>query len=350
MPIRIWICRSITRTLAELYDDLLPYERLLGHGLNAVMVAHVRYPQVDPEVASLSPYWLRTALRRDLGMHGAIFTDDLSMKALASEGEMPERARRALAAGADMALICNDPVAADATLEALQGYTDPAGQSRLVALRRRRIAAASRCRVARVCRLAAGGGQPGQGAGETGPRAQLMIPPVAGARLVATTAEVEAAYQRLATAIQPHVAAGDCVLLGVLLGGALPLVRIWPACCDGDFRARYVPGWPLWRRDPWRYSAVDCPPQMDMRGQHVILVDDIFDEGITLEFVAAHCREQGARKLSTAVLVRKRHDRASGALAPDHVGLEVGDEYVFGCGMDYQGRWRHLPAIWGLPG
>ena len=125
------------RTLSELYDDMLPYERLLGHGLNAVMVAHVRYPQVDPDVASLSPYWLGTALRRDLGMRGAIFTDDLSMKALASEGEMPERARRALAAGADMALICNDPVAADATLEALRGYSDPAGQSRLVALRRR---------------------------------------------------------------------------------------------------------------------------------------------------------------------------------------------------------------------
>lgn len=125
------------RTLPELYDDLLPYERLLSHGLNAVMVAHVRYPRVDAEVASLSPYWLRTALRRDLGMHGAIFTDDLSMRALASEGEMPERARRALTAGADMTLICNDPVAADATLEALQGYTDPAGQSRLVALRRK---------------------------------------------------------------------------------------------------------------------------------------------------------------------------------------------------------------------
>jgi beta-N-acetylhexosaminidase len=125
------------RTLSELYDDMLPYERMLGHGLNAVMVAHVRYPQVDPDVASLSPYWLGTVLRRNLGMRGAIFTDDLSMKALASEGEMPERARRALAAGADMALICNDPAAADATLAALQGYSDPAGQSRLVALRRK---------------------------------------------------------------------------------------------------------------------------------------------------------------------------------------------------------------------
>lgn len=131
------------RSLDELRDDMLPYERMLGHGLNAVMVAHVRYPQVDREVASLSPYWLGTVLRRDLGMRGAIFTDDLSMQALVSEGEMPERARRALAAGADMALVCNDPVAADATLETLQGYTDPVGQSRLVALRRKENAPAA---------------------------------------------------------------------------------------------------------------------------------------------------------------------------------------------------------------
>lgn len=176
-----------------------------------------------------------------------------------------------------------------------------------------------------------------------------MVPPVAGARLVATTAEVEAAYQRLAAAIQPEVAVGDCVLLGVLLGGAVPLVHI-AGLLRGDLRidtcrvGRYGDetrgGTPQWI----------CPPRMEIRGQHVVLIDDIFDEGITLEFVAAHCRQQGVRKLSTAVLVRKRHDRVSGSLVPDHVGLETGDEYLFGCGMDYQGRWRHLDAIWGLPG
>ena len=152
------------RTLAELYDDLLPYGRLIRQGVNGVMVAHVRYPQVDGEVASLSPYWLRTALRGELGFGGVIFSDDLSMKALVSEGDMAERARRALAAGADMALICNDPDAADATLAALKDYGDPVGQpsarslsqARLVALRRRLAATggdfAGRCPGSRPCR------------------------------------------------------------------------------------------------------------------------------------------------------------------------------------------------------
>ena len=129
------------RTLAELYDDLLPYGRLIRQGVNGVMIAHVRYPQVDGEVASLSPYWLRTALRGDLGFGGVIFSDDLSMKALQSEGDMAERTRRSLAAGADMALICNDPDAADATLAALEEYGHSAGpvvsQARLITLRRR---------------------------------------------------------------------------------------------------------------------------------------------------------------------------------------------------------------------
>ncbi len=133
------------RTLPELYDDLLPYGRLIRQGVNGVMIAHVRYPQVDAEVASLSPYWLRTALRGDFGFGGVIFSDDLSMKALVTEGDMPERARRALGAGADMALICNDPDAAEATLEALKQGSHPAGhvvsQARLITLRRRPVAA-----------------------------------------------------------------------------------------------------------------------------------------------------------------------------------------------------------------
>ena len=127
------------RTLAELYDDLLPYGRLIRQNVNGIMVAHVRYPQVDGEVASLSPYWMRMALRGDLGFGGVIFSDDLSMKALVSEGDVAERARRSLAAGADMAPVCNDPAAADATLAALKGYSDPVGQARLVTLRRRPV-------------------------------------------------------------------------------------------------------------------------------------------------------------------------------------------------------------------
>ena len=52
----------------------------------------------------------------------------------------------------------------------------------------------------------------------------------------------------------------------------------------------------------------------------------------------------------TAVLVTKQHDRAAGRRGPDICGVQVLDRYVFGCGMDLEHRWRHLPAIYALTG
>jgi beta-N-acetylhexosaminidase len=121
-----------------LYDDLLPFVRLVESGAVAgVMVAHVRYPAVDAAVASLSAPWMRGVLRDELGFRGAVFSDDLSMQALAGEGGLAGRALGALQAGADMVLVCNDPAGADQVRTALAGHADPAGQARLASLRPR---------------------------------------------------------------------------------------------------------------------------------------------------------------------------------------------------------------------
>lgn len=82
---------------------------------------------------------------------------------------------------------------------------------------------------------------------------------------------------------------------------------------------------------------------------HVILVDDIFDEGLTMAAVAERLREQGAARITTAVLTRKRHDRGLSRDWVDDHALDVPDRYVFGCGMDYQGLWRQLDSVWALP-
>jgi hypoxanthine phosphoribosyltransferase len=90
-------------------------------------------------------------------------------------------------------------------------------------------------------------------------------------------------------------------------------------------------------------------PHQDLRGLTVVLVDDIFDEGHTLAELRRHCEQAGAARVLTAVLALKRRARPAADLQPDLWGVEVGDEYVFGCGMDYCGRWRHLDAIYALP-
>ena len=167
--------------------------------------------------------------------------------------------------------------------------------------------------------------------------------------VVATESEVQCAYDRMAGELQPIVFTDDCVLLGVLMGGLIPLARL-SSLLTGDYSmdycqvARY--------RGGTRGGDLEWlqPPRTDLEGRTALLVDDIFDEGVTLDYVARECGALGARRVITTVLVRKRHDRVRTELRPNIVGLEVDDRYVFGCGMDYRHRWRHLPSIYALKG
>ena len=77
-------------------------------------------------------------------------------------------------------------------------------------------------------------------------------------------------------------------------------------------------------------------------------MDDILDEGVTLAGIEAWLKEQGAAAVYKVVLVRKQQPRGYATTA-DFIGLEVPDVYVFGCGMDYRGWWRNLPAIYAAP-
>lgn len=123
------------REYGDVLDDMRPYEKLIANRLLAgVMLAHVVYREVDPLPAGFSRYWIGSELRSQFGFDGAVFCDDLSMKATASYGTMPERAARALAAGCDMILICNDRPAAQAAVASLTEYSNPPSLVRLARL------------------------------------------------------------------------------------------------------------------------------------------------------------------------------------------------------------------------
>ncbi|PIP79429.1 MAG: hypoxanthine-guanine phosphoribosyltransferase [Gammaproteobacteria bacterium CG22_combo_CG10-13_8_21_14_all_40_8] len=90
-------------------------------------------------------------------------------------------------------------------------------------------------------------------------------------------------------------------------------------------------------------------PQLDLNSRHILLVDDILDEGYTLVAVKEYCLGQQAASVQTLVLADKKHQRkAQENLKADFTGLEIPDRFVFGYGLDYQGYWRNAPGIFAL--
>ena len=123
------------REYGLILDDMRPYERLVNTSVIAgVMLAHIVYKQVDERPAGFSDYWIQRELRSRLGFGGAVFCDDLSMKATRDYGSMADRARLALDSGCDMILVCNDRDAAHEAVDALRDYSNPLSLVRLARL------------------------------------------------------------------------------------------------------------------------------------------------------------------------------------------------------------------------
>lgn len=123
------------RDYGLILDDMRPYERMMNTGVVAgVMLAHIVYREIDNMPAGFSEYWIQRELRSRLGFGGAVFCDDLSMKATASYGSMAKRARLSLDAGCDMILVCNDRDASHQAVDALNDYSNPLSLVRLARL------------------------------------------------------------------------------------------------------------------------------------------------------------------------------------------------------------------------
>lgn len=117
-------------------EDLVPFAQLALRGLEAMMVAHVRYSAVDDRLAGFSRFWLEEVLRQRLGFSGAVLSDDLLMAAADVAGDMRERTLAALDAGCDMVLVCRGLEAAAAAVDAVTDRPrSPVSSKRLSRLR-----------------------------------------------------------------------------------------------------------------------------------------------------------------------------------------------------------------------
>lgn len=89
---------------------------------------------------------------------------------------------------------------------------------------------------------------------------------------------------------------------------------------------------------------LNWPSSLDLADQHVLLLDDILDTGLTLAAVKKRILDQKPAILRTGVLLSKKRQRLREVIA-EYIGFEIEDEFVVGYGMDYQGRFRNLPCI-----
>ena len=126
------------REFVDLEPDIRPYRALIDNNLAGIMASHVVFPAVDALPASLSQRWVNGVLRGDLGFHGCVFADDLTMAGAAAFGDVIARAELALAAGCDVLPICNDRDSVESVLRAMESKTvSAASQTRLVRMRAR---------------------------------------------------------------------------------------------------------------------------------------------------------------------------------------------------------------------
>lgn len=162
--------------------------------------------------------------------------------------------------------------------------------------------------------------------------------------LVADREQVKAAVRRMADAVNDHYGDQSVILLVVMTGAIMPAAWLaerlrMPLEMDFVHATRYS------GQTHGGEIEFRVPPRLNLEDQHVLVVDDIYDIGLTLQMIERYVAGRGAASVNSAVLVRKLHDRPTTDALPRFIGLEVEDKYVFGCGMDAYEHWRHLPEI-----
>jgi hypoxanthine phosphoribosyltransferase len=159
-----------------------------------------------------------------------------------------------------------------------------------------------------------------------------------------TTEQLSEGIDRLARDVRRAYGDGPLTVVGVLTGSVV-VVSDLIRRLDGPVRLSMV--WASsYRGTATRAGRLDLRLDLlpDLTGQHVLLVDDIFDSGRTLAAILADLRGRGAASVRSLVLLRKT-GRSEVDIDPDFVGFEIPDKFVVGYGLDFDGDLRHLPHL-----
>ncbi len=156
--------------------------------------------------------------------------------------------------------------------------------------------------------------------------------------------EIREAVERLGRQLALDYSGRTLTVVGVLTGSVILLADLVRAT---DLPLRIA----LIRASSYRGTAtrpgeleVDDDLLSEVTGRDVLLVDDIFDTGHTLDRLLETVRTKSPASLKSAVLLWKP-DRREVSIVPDYHCFTIPDVFVVGYGLDYNGEYRHLPYI-----
>ncbi len=166
------------------------------------------------------------------------------------------------------------------------------------------------------------------------------------AELLIKTEEVQAALHKVAGEINAALKDAHPLVLSVMGGAVVFTGQLLPLLdFPLDFDYVHVSRYRNARTGGEMHWKVE--PHESVRNRVVLLLDDILDEGHTLAALQDRIMELGAKRCYSAVFADKKHGRSKPVQA-DFIGMELPDRFVFGYGMDIEGAWRNLPAIYAV--
>jgi len=172
---------------------------------------------------------------------------------------------------------------------------------------------------------------------------------LAKADLLHTERDVSEAFDEMAVAITQRLQEKHPLCLSVMIGGLIPAGQLLPRI-NFPLEMDYI--------HATRYHSATSGsdlhwikyPNASLQGRTILVIDDILDEGLTLQAIVKYCQEAGASDVLTAILVEKQVENRPGLQHADFTGLTVPNRYVFGYGMDYQEQLRYVPGIYAVHG
>ena len=163
--------------------------------------------------------------------------------------------------------------------------------------------------------------------------------------ILLTEEQIQAKVKELADQISREYDGKDPVFIGVLKGVVVffaDMIRNIDIPCQIDFmNISSYSGTTSTGRTEIRKDV-----SVDIKGRHVVILEDIFDTGTSLTYTVNHLLNKEPASLKVCTLLDKPERRKPGVtLQPEYVGFTIPNEFVVGYGLDYNEHYRNLPYI-----